>query len=211
MEREKARLVGGPIDEEEKLDGEGWRVISAMRMYEDNVADLDGDDQVSRVWILSSDEGTDHLVQPINMANLRVEAQDEQDFLKTHYETLQKDREKDPRAAFAARPNSGSALNGVDSLHGASVVGPMASSSLSLPSVERALERDPEDVTARLAKMVRKVRSPLLLAVLLDYRVLTSRSPAGLVARSSLSQLARLRLPSPRQHSQRPQIGRAHV
>lgn len=93
------------------------------------------------------------------MANSRVEAQDEQDFLKTHYETLQKDREKDPRAAFAARPTAAEGVqNGGEGTYGASVVGPMASTSFSLPSVERALERDPEDVTARLAKMVRRVR-----------------------------------------------------
>lgn len=78
--------------------------------------------------------------------------------MKTHYETLQKDREKDPRAAFAARPNSVSGTANGDTPYGASVVGPMASAGLSLPSVERALERDPDDVTVRLAKLARRVR-----------------------------------------------------
>ncbi|KAI5477030.1 cytoplasmic dynein light intermediate chain 1 [Pseudohyphozyma bogoriensis] len=150
MERETDRLAGRlSTEDEERLDSEGRRVISAIRMYEEVVVNLDSDDQ------------------PINMANSHVEVQNEQDFLKTHYETLQKDREKDPRAAFAARPTAGGAQNGELS-YGASVVGPMASHSLNLPSVERALERDTDDVTARLAKMTRResataagIRSPV--------------------------------------------------
>lgn len=59
MEREKARLAGSLIDEEEKLDGEGRRVVSAMRMYEDVVADLDGDDQVSSARRSFSGEDAD--------------------------------------------------------------------------------------------------------------------------------------------------------
>lgn len=130
------------------------------------------------------------------MANLRVEAQDEQTFLKAHYETLQKDREKDPRAAFAARPGATGAPNGTNepastSTFGASVVGPMASSSLNLPSVERALERDPDDVTARLAKMVRKVRWSLVSPMLSRLITLLS-SLAGLVARRPDTHLTRL-------------------
>ncbi|KAL8286183.1 hypothetical protein RQP46_004671 [Phenoliferia psychrophenolica] len=158
MDNERDRLAsagGARGGEEDRVDEEGRRVISALRMYEEVVVDLDGDDQ------------------PINMAKSLVQAQDEQDFLKGHHETLQKEREKDPRSAFAARPgsisnsnnahadSSSSAQNGLGLLdgagaYGASVVGPMASTGLSLPSVERALERDPEDVTARMVKNARR-------------------------------------------------------
>ncbi|SGY37841.1 BQ5605_C003g01898 [Microbotryum silenes-dioicae] len=122
----------------------------AVAMYEDIVVDVDEDSQPTRVV-------TNH-----------VEAMDEQDFLKPHYETLQADRVKDPRAAFAARPGDSGAMNGMSNEggFGGSVVGPMSSAVLSLPSVERALGgggggaeglgSEGDNVSARLAKMVQK-------------------------------------------------------
>lgn len=108
--------------------------------------------------------------QPVQPNSSKVEVLDDQIFLKAHYETLQKDREKDPRAAFAARPGGGgsvpasntSALHGVDSeyrssssSYGAPVVGPVGNGGgLGLPGAERG----DNDVATRLAKMVRKVR-----------------------------------------------------
>lgn len=89
-------------------------------------------------------------------SNQLIQAQNESSFLQAHYETLQKDREQDPRNAFAARPTSATMSNGfID--HGAgsiSALGPMGG------------ERDPNDeMTARLAKLQRKVRPLFLVSV----------------------------------------------
>lgn len=80
-----------------------------------------------------------------------IQAQNESTFLQAHYETLQKDREKDPRNAFAARPNSSSMTNGFsDSGNGGlSALGSIGSDRAST-----------DEMTARLAKLVRKVRLP---------------------------------------------------
>lgn len=128
------------------------------------------------------------------MANSRVEAQDEQEFLKAHHETLQKDREKDPRAAFAARLNVGdpSQNGGEGASYSTSVVGPMASTSLSLPSVERALERDPEDVTARMVKNARRVRSSPCLLLPPHPHLLLILGPAGIITKLGAVTTARL-------------------
>lgn len=144
--------------------GQGWEVDleqgqenkagGALKAYEDVVIDLDGTGQVSSlraIGFLCPDSLLD--LQPNNSTSSRVEAQDEQTFLKAHYEVLQKDT-KDPRAAFAVK--AGSNNDGYSTGMATSVVGPMASAGLSLP----VTERDPEDVTARLAKMVRKVSRP---------------------------------------------------
>lgn len=84
----------------------------------------------------------------------------EQVFLQQHYETLAKDPARDPRASFrqpavavdgASISSSASGAGGV----GVGVVGPLGSSSFSLPSVEKALvdmEGGPElDRSTRLA------------------------------------------------------------
>jgi len=73
----------------------------------------------------------------------------EQVFLSNHYENLAKDR--DPRQTFRQPQTTDPASGGYAS--GAGVVGPMGSSSLSLPSVERAMmELEGEDVSARLLR-----------------------------------------------------------
>ncbi|SCV67977.1 BQ2448_98 [Microbotryum intermedium] len=147
----------------------------AVAMYEDMVVDVDGDSQVSVQLNLAPVKRemsllipTTRCFQPTRVATNHVEAMDEQEFLKPHYETLQADRVKDPRAAFAARPGDGVLTNGMSNEggFGGSVVGPMSSAVLSLPSVEKALGggggggenlgSDGDDVSARLAKMVRK-------------------------------------------------------
>ncbi|GAA5975091.1 hypothetical protein JCM11641_000029 [Rhodosporidiobolus odoratus] len=65
-----------------------------------------------------------------------VSSQPEQSFLTTHYTTLQEEAAKDPRLAFR-QPPGGTGGGGL----GPSLVGPMAGSTLELPSVVSALER----------------------------------------------------------------------
>lgn len=76
-----------------------------------------------------------------------VTTEPEHAFLSKHYDTLSKDPSRDPRQTFrqptASDPHA----------TGAGVVGPMVSSSLNLPSVERAMmELEGEDVAARLMR-----------------------------------------------------------
>lgn len=73
------------------------------------------------------------------MAESRVNVEDEQLLLKTYSDALAKEREKDPRAAFAVRPNADGASG-----FGASLVGPMGSAGMNLASVEKAMGRDRE-------------------------------------------------------------------
>ena len=90
----------------------------------------------------------------------RAAPQREHDFLQTHFDLLAKEAAKDPRSAFGAAPTSSSrhshtssqssilpGMNGLGLTHEklSGVVGPLGSSSLSLPSVERALDRDSND------------------------------------------------------------------
>ncbi|KAH8918355.1 dynein light intermediate chain [Atractiella rhizophila] len=135
LEAERRKVKG---EKDDDWDGE----TKASRMYEEVVPDLEAEDQPRQFGSRSA-----------------TSVKDEQDFLKDYYETLQKDREKDPRAAFQQR--GGAAANRTPNQEQeprmASVVGPMASTtSLNLTSVERALDRDVEDVGARVARMVRK-------------------------------------------------------
>ncbi|CCO28208.1 Cytoplasmic dynein 1 light intermediate chain 1 AltName: Full=Dynein light chain A [Rhizoctonia solani AG-1 IB] len=75
-----------------------------------------------------------------------ITTEPDQSFLSKHYDTLQKDPNRDPRAQFRPDP----AAQGT----GAGVVGPMGSSSFSLPSVEKAMmDMDGDDVSAKLARM----------------------------------------------------------
>ena len=103
--------------------------------------------------------------QPARGAGALVEAQDEQDFLRAHFERLQRDVGKDARghvarnavAAQVAAPSSASAQSVSPTFSPTpGVVGPMGSSSLSLPGVASALDRDAEDPAARLARLSRK-------------------------------------------------------
>ncbi|KAL5636721.1 hypothetical protein ACGC1H_000627 [Rhizoctonia solani] len=76
-----------------------------------------------------------------------ITTEPDQAFLSKHYEALQKDPNRDPRAQF--RPDPATAQTA-----GAGVVGPMGSSSFSLPSVEKAMmDMDGDDVSAKLARM----------------------------------------------------------
>lgn len=78
----------------------------------------------------------------------------EQGFLQQHYETLAKDPTRDPRATFKQPVGADERFGGATGVSG--VVGPMSSSSFSLPSVEKALvemegggERHRESVSER--------------------------------------------------------------
>lgn len=88
-----------------------------------------------------------------------VTTEDEQSFLGHHFETLSKDPTRDPRAQFrqpiaSASDAMGVAGAGASGFGGGGVVGPMGgSSSLNLPSVERAMaELESEDVSARISR-----------------------------------------------------------
>lgn len=78
-----------------------------------------------------------------------VTTEDEQVFLAHHFEMLSKDPTRDPRAQFRHPDSNGGSI-------GPGVVGPMGgSSSLKLPSVERAMaELDNEDVVSRLSRAI---------------------------------------------------------
>jgi hypothetical protein len=123
---------------------------SAIRLWEDTIINLEAEDRVCvRSYLAETDSKININKQPVSLAHSRVDTVDEQVFLRSHYEALQKENAKDPRAQFQQRSVSGEASG---------VVGPMGSTSLSLPSVERALERDSgDDLTARLGRMGRKV------------------------------------------------------
>ncbi|KAL7009331.1 hypothetical protein EMMF5_000961 [Cystobasidiomycetes sp. EMM_F5] len=91
-------------------------------------------------------------------ASARVDVQDEQDFFRIHHQLLAREAAKDPRKAgmrhntirMTESKQAALALNKDDALAdtaarffaSAGVVGPMASSSLALSSVEKALQRD---------------------------------------------------------------------
>lgn len=83
-----------------------------------------------------------------------------------HFELLSKEAAKDPRSHFS-RPsvNASPSLNGEEGRMAFSpgVVGPMSSSSLSLPGVEKAMERDVEERTSRVPS---KVSRHVLLLIL---------------------------------------------
>ncbi|CUA69359.1 Cytoplasmic dynein 1 light intermediate chain 2 [Rhizoctonia solani] len=82
-----------------------------------------------------------------------ITTEPDQAFLSKHYEALQKDPNRDPRAQFRPDPATTPAA-------GAGVVGPMGSSSFSLPSVEKAMmDMDGDDVSAKLARMAGASRS----------------------------------------------------
>lgn len=109
-----------------------------------------------------------------------MDVQDEQDFFRIHHQLLAREAAKDPRKAgmrhntirMTESKQAALALNKDDALAdtaarffaSAGVVGPMASSSLALSSVEKALQRDVPAPTstasiesARPANTIRKV------------------------------------------------------
>ncbi|GAA5981095.1 hypothetical protein JCM10908_003984 [Rhodotorula pacifica] len=77
-----------------------------------------------------------YTAQPIAPTGM-TQAEDEQAFLRQHYEVLQAEVAKDPRLAFR-QPVAGSMSSGG---FGPSTVGPMAGSTLDLPTVASTLER----------------------------------------------------------------------
>ena len=120
----------------------------------------------------------------------------EQAFLQQHYETLAKDPTRDPRATFKQPVGAEERFGGATGASG--VVGPMGSSSFSLPSVEKALvemegggERHRESVSERErpgpvkpgAAPPRRVRVTLILFSRFFYRFVTS----GVYPRSNRS------------------------
>jgi len=134
----------------------------------------------------------------------------EQAFLQQHYETLAKDPTRDPRATFKQPVGAEERFGGATGASG--VVGPMGSSSFSLPSVEKALvemegggERHRESVGERERSgsikpgvaPPRRVRITLIFCPRLSYRFATS----GIYPRSNRSNLSTPPVPeSPANH-----------
>ncbi|CAE6479493.1 unnamed protein product [Rhizoctonia solani] len=105
-----------------------------------------------------------------------VTTEPDQNFLSKHYEALQKDPNRDPRAQF--RPDPATTQTA-----GAGVVGPMGSSSFSLPSVEKAMmDMDGDDVSAKLARMAGASRSRAQIA-----SALTNPPSSGMNQPSTMS------------------------
>ncbi|GAA5891896.1 hypothetical protein JCM8208_002927 [Rhodotorula glutinis] len=83
--------------------------------------------------------------------SLAVSAYDEQAFLREHYDVLQADTAADPRLAFrqpGSSSSSSAGMNGFGGALGPSVVGPMAGTSLDLPTVVSTMERARERADA---------------------------------------------------------------
>ncbi|KAM0793520.1 hypothetical protein ACM66B_000959 [Microbotryomycetes sp. NB124-2] len=161
--------AAGGSDAEHVIEGNGESqmkasILAAVKQYEEAIIDFNAQRQ------------------PNNASNATITVEDEQTFLRRHYEYLQKEREKDPRAAFGQRSTATSAAaslqNGVghEAFAGrSSIVGPMSTYGLS--SVERTLSEratsaamsatasssssiggasSTEDASTRFAKMIRK-------------------------------------------------------
>ena len=88
-----------------------------------------------RVWCIALTAASSS--QQLAMNAGRVKEPDEQAFLLQHYNTLQREPELRGKAS---RPGPSPQVPDSAPLSGKSVVGPMGSSSLSLPSVERAMQ-----------------------------------------------------------------------
>ncbi|KDQ08260.1 hypothetical protein BOTBODRAFT_118858 [Botryobasidium botryosum FD-172 SS1] len=140
---------------------DSWGKISVVREGFDAARwgeawerDLDGDGggakEMFRVLV-----GGDQPDRSIPLPAL-ITTEPEQAFLARYHETLAKDPDRDPRGPFRPQPQNGTE-------HTGGVVGPMSSSSFTLPSVVKVMtELDGEDVAARLARAaaggVRRVR-----------------------------------------------------
>lgn len=88
--------------------------------------------------------------QKVNLAPA-VSAYNEQAFLREHYDVLQADTAADPRLAFRQPGSSSSSSTGTNGFGGGlgpSVVGPMAGTSLDLPTVFSTMERARERAEA---------------------------------------------------------------
>ncbi|KAF8339042.1 dynein light intermediate chain-domain-containing protein [Cantharellus anzutake] len=94
--------------------------------------------------LIGEDEGAkEQMLPPL------IVTQPEQTFLAQHYESLSKDR--DPRQQFRQPAASDPSAQGYSA--GAGVVGPMGSSILALPSVEKVMkELEGEDASSRLLR-----------------------------------------------------------
>ena len=121
---------------------------SLGKIWQQTIVNYKVDDRVSALFYRARIELTElSSGQPSAISQTRVKAQDEQDFLRMHFELLSKEAAKDPRSHFS-RPSASLASPSIEDAGAAfspGVVGPMSSSSLSLPSVEKALERDADD------------------------------------------------------------------
>ncbi|GAA6047539.1 hypothetical protein JCM3770_005797 [Rhodotorula araucariae] len=138
--------------------GAGWEADLARRRGEEEEADVDVRGLENEYGMVVVDFDAED--QTVNLAH-PVAAHDEQSFLREHYDTLQADTAADPRLAFR-QPVSASS-GGAHGL-GPSVVGPMAGTSLDLPTVmstmERARERgDPAAAPAPAAAREERYRA----------------------------------------------------
>lgn len=99
--------------------------------------------------------------KPATTSSSAVEVQNEQDFLRSQLEVLQKERGKDPRSAFASRAGSGfTSPNGLPSPPVSAGVGPMGTSAVGMPTVEKVLEARSQDTDLRTS-MSRQVGSSI--------------------------------------------------
>lgn len=121
--------------------GEGTEPAGLRADYEAIVTDIHAHNKVgltasdSRHGIACS--RTDPLRLQTQAPSRVTEAENEQAFLRQHYEVLQAEVAKDPRLAFR-QPAAGSMSS---SGFGPSAVGPMAGSTLDLPTVASTLDR----------------------------------------------------------------------
>ena len=110
-----------------------------------------------------------------------MKAQDDQDFLRMHFELLSKEAAKDPRSHFSRQSVSGiTSPNVVEEARAAfspGLVGPMSSTSLTLPSVEKALERNTEERITRLPAKV--IRLSLIVCDLLSFCLQQTALPSS--------------------------------
>lgn len=121
--------LGASIQEED-----GKRTPSTLSTYESIVADVET------------------LRNPYATSGGYLEVQNEQDFLRAHHEMLARETAKARQQQQQLAASSGKPIPGVQSpdiadvakkfFGSAGIVGPMTSAGLSLPTVERALERE---------------------------------------------------------------------
>ncbi|UZJ54811.1 hypothetical protein CBS101457_004131 [Exobasidium rhododendri] len=122
------------------INGGAGGVDSALKLYEDIIEDWDAS------------------APPLAINSRRVKQPDDQDFLLQHYSHQQK--EPEARVKLTRHGSSSTEVSGTLSATTKSVVGPMGSSSLSLPSVERALQERQQDDESRTSKSSSRKEGP---------------------------------------------------
>ncbi|KAG8693685.1 hypothetical protein FRC09_010357 [Ceratobasidium sp. 395] len=158
----------------EGFDAQKWGEAWDKDLEEGVVGTGGGAREMYRV-LVGGDEGSKRPSLPA-----LITTESEQSFLGKHYDTLQKDPNRDPRAQF--RPDAAT----TQAVAGTGVVGPMGSSSFSLPSVEKAMmDMDGDDVGARLARMAGGNRARIQLPPALTGGTSTLTSQAGAPSRQN--------------------------